>query len=198
VPSPTLAPTALLAAAAAPLAEIVDYLRPEHLTLPTPCAEYDVRGLVHHLLFWGPSLDGSARGAAVPPPAAAEGDLDLVVGGWRAVLAEQVAEHVAAWSEPAAWEGTTRMGRSPTLPAPVVGGMVLGELVVHGWDLGRALGRRPAWDDELLAVLLDQVRAMAAEGRRMGVFGPEVVVAPTAPRLHQVLGATGRDPEWRL
>src|SRR5688572_9278928 len=114
--SPTLAPQALLAAAAAPLAQLVDELRPEHLGLRTPCTEHDVQRLLHHLLFWGPSLDGCARKELVAPPAAAESDLDLVAGDWRTALREQIAAHVTAWSGPAAWEGTTSMDGSHELP----------------------------------------------------------------------------------
>lgn len=195
--SPTaLAPPALLTPAAAPLAQIVRDLRPEDLARPTPCGDYDVRGLVHHLLFWGPSLDAAARKEAAAPPAAAETDLDLVVGDWHAALDAQVAAHVTAWGDPAAWDGTTSMGGPHRLPATMVGGMVLGELVVHGWDLGRALGRRPAWDEHVLTFLLGQVRATAETGRRMGVYGPEVAAPGTAPVLDHILGATGRHPGW--
>jgi uncharacterized protein (TIGR03086 family) len=194
--SPTLAPQALLPAAAAPLAEIVDDLAPEHLGLGTPCTQYDVRGLLHHLLFWGPTLDGCGRKELVPPPAAAESDLDLVTGDWRVAVREQIAAHVAAWSDPSAWEGTTSMDGSHPLPARMVGGMVVGELVVHGWDLGRAVGRRPGWTGGVLEFLLAEVRATAETGRRLGVYGAEVAVPPTAPLLDQVLGTTGRSPGW--
>ena len=36
-------------------------------------------------------------------------------------------------------------GQSRDLQAAVTGGMVLGELVVHGWDLARPTGRDPNW-----------------------------------------------------
>ena len=195
--TPTPAPPALLlVAAAAPLSELVRDLRPEHLGLATPCTDYDVRGLLQHLLFWGPSLAGAAREETVLPPAGAETDLDLVTGDWRTAVEEQIAAHVTAWSDPAAWDGTTSMGGSPPLPAPMVGGMVVGELVLHGWDLGRAVGRRPGWGGDVLEFLLTQVRATAETGRQLGVYGPEVVVPPMAPLLDQVLGATGRTPTW--
>jgi len=41
-------------------------------------------------------------------------------------------------------------GQSRDLQAAVTGGMVLGELVVHGWDLARPTGRDPRWSDEVL------------------------------------------------
>lgn len=53
--------------AAAPLVEVIRNIKPDQLRAPTPCAEYDVRTLVNHLLFWGPSVGGSgAQGVGAP------------------------------------------------------------------------------------------------------------------------------------
>ncbi|WP_082310627.1 TIGR03086 family metal-binding protein [Nonomuraea sp. SBT364] len=186
-----------IAQAAAGVPEIVRRVEPADLGAPTPCAEYDVRKLINHLLFWGPSLEGAARKASVPPPAASEGEVDLTAGDWPAALAAQIERLVAAWSEPAAWEGTTFMGGATELPASMVGGMVAGELVVHGWDLARATGQHPEWDDDLLERLAGEVAKSAEQGRRMGVYGPEVPVPDDAPPLDRVLALTGRDPSWK-
>jgi uncharacterized protein (TIGR03086 family) len=83
------------------------------------------------------------------------------------------------------------------LPAPMIGGMVLAEVVVHGWDLARATGQHPVWPGELLAAVLDEVAKTAAQGREMGVYGPEVKVPDDAPVLDRILGLTGRDPNLR-
>ncbi|MGW0481560.1 TIGR03086 family metal-binding protein [Nonomuraea sp. NPDC003214] len=186
-----------IAQAAAGVPEIVRRVEPGDLGAPTPCAEYDVRKLINHLLFWGPSLEGAARKESVPPPAASEDDVDLTGGDWSAALQAQTTRLVAAWSEPAAWEGTTYMGGARELPAAMVGGMVAGELVVHGWDLARATDQHPRWDDDLLERLAAQVAATAEQGRAMGVYGPEVPVPADAPPLDRVLGLTGRDPSWK-
>jgi len=57
-----------IARAAARFTEIVHNVKPDQLTNPTPCTDYDVRALLNHLLFWGPSLTGAARKELVPPP----------------------------------------------------------------------------------------------------------------------------------
>ncbi|NUT49055.1 MAG: TIGR03086 family protein, partial [Saccharothrix sp.] len=77
----------LIDLAVATALEVVDKIEPEQLDAPTPCTEYDVRKLLNHLLFWSPPLDGAARKQAVPPPAAAEADVDLTTGDWAADLA---------------------------------------------------------------------------------------------------------------
>lgn len=189
-------PQSLVAAAAAPTIETVRGIAPDQLDARTPCDEYDVRGLVNHLLFWGPSLAGAARKEPVSPPAGREQDVDLVTPDWARRLEAQTEHLVASWSEPDAWQGVTRMGGPMELPGSMIGGMVLGELVVHGWDLGRATGQDPQWTDEVLEVTYDMVAKTAEQGREMGVYGPEVPVPDTAAWLARILGLTGRDPNW--
>jgi uncharacterized protein (TIGR03086 family) len=181
--------------AAARLAEIIGNIKPDQLSAPTPCSEYDVRKLINHMLFWGPPLEGAARKESVRTPGEAETDVDLTEGDWTATFEAHLDRIVAAWSLPSAWEGITRMGPMQ-LPAALVGGMVVGELVVHGWDLARATGQHPEWDDELLTYLHEEVANNAQQGREMGVYGPEVEVPTEMSTLDRLLGLTGRDPAW--
>jgi uncharacterized protein (TIGR03086 family) len=185
-----------MARAAAPVIAMAGRITPDQLAAPTPCAGFDVRRLVNHLLFWGPSLEGAGRKEAVAPPAASEHDVDLTGEAWAADLAGQLERIVAAWSHDAAWEGTTRMGSPMELPASLVGGMVVGELVVHGWDLARATRQPFVADDDVAAYTHDEIAKNAEQGREIGVYGPVVRVAATAPALHRLLGLTGRDPAW--
>jgi uncharacterized protein (TIGR03086 family) len=185
-----------LSTAAESMAEVVRGITPEQLANPTPCTEYDVRTLVNHLLFWGPSLEAAGRKEIVPPPAAAESDVDLTAGDWGTALTTQLDRTSATWSAPAAWEGGTRIVGPAESPASVIGDMIVAELVLHGWDLAVATGQALPQDDALLAYLLNSVTAGAEQGRQMGVYGPEVPVPDTAPALDRILGLTGRDPAW--
>ncbi|WP_433615247.1 TIGR03086 family metal-binding protein [Dactylosporangium sp. CA-139114] len=174
----------LIAAAAPVMLDLLGRITPESLDRPTPCGEWDVRALRAHLLEWGPPLEGAARKEAVPP---GNGDGDV-----RA----QVERLAAAWGEPAAWTGGTVMATAE-LPADLVGGMVLGEFVLHGWDLARALGVPIAFGDDVLEAVYAEVARSAEQGRAMGVYGPEVPVAGDAPWFARVLGLSGRDPNWK-
>lgn len=182
--------------AAGPVVEIVRDIRPDQLAAPTPCADYDVRKLVHHLLFWGPSLEGAARKEIVPPPAPAEADLDLTDDDWASALDAHIDRTVAAWGDAGAWQGVTHMGGPTELPAALVGAMVMDEFVVHGWDLARATGQHAEWDDELLGYLYEETAKTAELGRQMGIFGPEVAVPESSAALDRLLALTGRDPGW--
>jgi len=181
--------------AAEAMAAIVRTITPDQLTSPTPCPEFDVRGLVGHLLRWGPSLAGAGRKVVVPPP---ESGVDLTAGDWRGDLLAHLDDLVSAWAPPAAWEGDTRVVGPTATPARLIGGMVVTELTVHAWDLAAATGQSPSLDDELLAYLHDEVAGGAEQARQMGFYGPEVPVPADAPTLDRVLGLTGRDPAWAV
>jgi uncharacterized protein (TIGR03086 family) len=187
---------ALMVQAATPTIAIVREIDADQLTAPTPCSEYDIHKLINHLLFWGPSLESAARKEPFPPPAPSDRDVDLVDDGWADTYERQARRIATAWSRPDAWEGLTKLGSPMDLPAPMIGGMVLGEFVVHGWDLARASGQEAKWDDDVLAFAYQEVEKTAEQGREMGVYGERVPVADTAPMLNRILGLTGRDPSW--
>ncbi|MCP3804032.1 TIGR03086 family metal-binding protein [Allokutzneria sp. A3M-2-11 16] len=178
----------LMARAAAPFLEIVRNIKPDQLGSPTPCAEFDVRALIDHLLHWGPSLEGAARKEAVPPGGAS--------GDWAEALEAQVERTLAAWRPASAWEGMTTMGGSFELPAELVGGMVVGEFVVHGWDLARATGQHVEWDADVVDYVHREIARSADQGREMGVYGPEAPVPTDASTLDKALALSGRSPSW--
>jgi uncharacterized protein (TIGR03086 family) len=182
--------------AAEAMAAIVRNISPDQLANKTPCTEYDVRALLNHLLFWGPSLAGAGRKESLAPPAASESDVDLTAGDWRGDLIAQLESVASAWAPPSAWEGEASMGTPHVLPAPVLGDMIMGELAVHGWDLAVSTGQRLELPAETQTRLLDSMVGAVAQGREMGLFGPEVAVPADAPTVDRVLGLTGRDPAW--
>ncbi len=168
-------------AAVAPARTIAAAIGPEQLDRPTPCPDFTVEGLIEHLLTWGPGLVAAGEKA---DPAGPLPDLPSYLDAIE-----------AAWSRPEAWTGQTSLGGTD-MPATTMGGMVLGEVVVHGWDLARATGQRPAWSEELLAFLCGEVERTGDLGRAMGVYGPVVTVPADASTLERLIGLTGRDPAW--
>ncbi|QRP46608.1 TIGR03086 family metal-binding protein [Amycolatopsis sp. FDAARGOS 1241] len=161
----------------------------------TPCADYDARGLLDHLLYWGPWLAAAGRRESYTADGS-EADAALVTGDWPAKLEKQTQDLVDAFTAPGAWHGTVALG-SATLPAAVVGDLVLGEFVLHGWDLARAAGATLSCPDETAEAVRASAVAMGGQARSMGVYGPEVAVPADAPPLDRALGASGRDPRWR-
>lgn len=188
--------SALVPRAVDPLISLVRRLPDEALDRTTPCDEFDLRRLVNHLLFWGPALVGAASKVETPPAGEDEATADLTFGEWQKDLVDLLEQLDRAWSQPASWEGFTTMGGPDPFPASVVGGMVLGEIVIHGWDLAQAVGEQVDWDAEVVAAVHDEVAGTAEMGRGMGIYGPEVAVDSDAAMLDRALGLTGRDPAW--
>jgi len=185
-----------LSNAAQAMAAVARTITDDQLANKTPCTEYDVRALVNHLLFWGPSLAGAGRKESVPQPTAAESDVNLAAGDWRGRLLALLDDITSSWAPPSAWEGETSMGTPHTLPAPVMGDMIVGELAVHGWDLAVATGQSYTVGDKAAAAALAAVEANAELFRQYKGFAEPVPVPAGAPALDRVLALSGRDPGW--
>lgn len=188
-------------AAAAGFNRVVATTTKAQLDAPTPCADYDVRALLNHVLYWAPVLAAAANRAAPPedrPPntEVAEQETNLVGADWRAQLETTVAALAEAWSRPEVWEGTAKW-MNGELPAAMLGTMTLVDLTVHGWDLARAVGVDYAVPDGLADALWQAATAMGQQGRAAGAFGQEVTVAEDASPFERALGVFGRDPAWR-
>ncbi|MGW4033248.1 TIGR03086 family metal-binding protein [Streptomyces sp. NPDC004838] len=183
----------LLGAAAERAVPVVRGIADDRLGDPTPCAEYDVRALVDHLLQV--LINFQALAAKQPAdfgewPRYVEGEPD----GWRDRFVGEAASLVDAWAAPGAEDGTTG---DFGLPARTVGFMVLGDLTVHAWDLARATGQDFVPDPTVVAELGPVVAGMAPMARQNGVYGEEFAVGDDASGFERVLGLTGRDPGWR-
>ncbi|WP_367325517.1 TIGR03086 family metal-binding protein [Streptomyces sp. HUAS ZL42] len=179
---------------------IVRGIGPDRFEAPTPCREFTVRELVNHLIF---QTGERAYAAAFKQPArdrpdqVAEGHAFTAQPGWAEAYAARSAATATAWSDPQAWTGETSLSGSGGTPAPFVGGIVLGEWLLHGWDLAMATGQQWHVDDELAAALYEDVAGRAELARKYGVYGPEVSVPPSAPLFDRALGLAGRDRSWK-
>ncbi|MYW05289.1 TIGR03086 family metal-binding protein [Streptomyces sp. SID3343] len=181
---------------AARIAEMTRNLPDDRLADPTPCGVYTVRILLEHLVGLTVAFHDAGRkelGASTgTAPATPFPPLDP---DWRAVLARRLDELVATWRRPESWEGETQAG-GITLPAQVAGLVAQNELLVHGWDLARALGLDYAVPAANLEASRSLLAPAADEPDVSGAFGTPVEVPEDAPLLHRVLGLAGRDPSW--
>ncbi|MBW3619373.1 MAG: TIGR03086 family protein [Actinobacteria bacterium] len=158
---------------------------------PTPCADWDVRDLVAHLVdehAWVPPLLDGRTVAEV-------GEVDAELGD------DPVARHaeVAAAAQ-AAVVAPGALGRTVHLSFGDVPGSFyvlqrVADLVIHSWDLAVATDQALDLDDELVQAAWDATAPhVTPEVRAAGIFGPEVPVPEDAPLLDRLLGLTGRDP----
>ncbi|MBC2874551.1 MULTISPECIES: TIGR03086 family metal-binding protein [Streptomyces] len=182
-------PRPKLRRAVAQLAAVAAAVRPERLNDPTPCTEYDVRGLLGHVLGAARALtEVASSGGYRPsgPPATPQ----VADDGWAAALDEAGSRLVAAWDDESVLTAMYDVpwGKSPGYG--VISFLVL-ETVVHTWDLNEAIGRPVELDPELSEHALKVAETLPPEGRE-GAFGA-ARPAPEGADVHTRLAArTGR------
>ena len=183
-----------MAGAAAETARVLGQVKPEQLTGPTPCTGWDLHTLVNHVILWTAySAERRARDEPLPE--------DLMTRdfaaerGFAAGYAAQLDRAVAAWSAPQAWEGELKVIGSPT-PAADVGALLVTEMVLHGWDIARAIGEDYQVAGDVAAAVYRAVEANAELYRKYEGFAAAVEAPGTAPVLDRALALSGRDPAW--
>jgi uncharacterized protein (TIGR03086 family) len=182
---------AQIADSAREAARIAAGVTPQQLTAPTPCAEYDTRALVNHLVaYTGIGMELRAR-REPHPDGLAERDF-TAEPDWAAAYARQLDRSVAAWADPAVWQGEIS-----SMPAGAMAGMLFLELCLHGWDLARATGQRFAVADATAELMLVQVSEVAQMYRDYKGFAEPVEVPQGAGAVETAVALSGRDPFWQ-
>jgi uncharacterized protein (TIGR03086 family) len=176
------------------LLTVVRGIRPAQLPAPTPCAGYDVRGVLNHVM--GVFTIAEAAGCKAPQVSWSTLIVDRMTDNdWVATFTALAEATLRAWATPAAWRGSTALlGQS--FPAATAGRRLLGELVVHGWDLARATGQPFGPDGHAVREVHDYLRDALAAERSPTAWGPPVPVPASAPPLDRLLGLSGRNPDW--
>jgi uncharacterized protein (TIGR03086 family) len=184
-----------LAEAAGEAARIARGAAGTPLDSPTPDADWDLRRLVDHwVLYSAHGLERRARRKPIPDDLAAR---DFAADpDWPEQYAAQLDRALAAWRDPAAWDGEIDLG-GMSAPAETVVGMLVKELVVHGWDVARATGQEIEVGEETARLVLDLVVEHGALFREYGGFADELPVEAGTPTLDRALRLSGRDPHWR-
>ena len=183
---------ALVAAALDQAGEILARVRPEQAALPTPCASWNVRDLVEHIVDeihqFALVTAGGTRGKTLP----------LTTGDWPAAYREQADALLAAWRSPGAFDRTIVFPFAE-MPAAWTIDQQVSELVIHAWDLAKATGQPTELDralgEHVLAwsagVLTAEVRGSESDGMHIG---PEVSVGADASVYDRLAALGGRDP----
>jgi uncharacterized protein (TIGR03086 family) len=175
-------------AVAAELSARVDGTSPDDWTNPAPCAGWVASDIVDHLVTWVPGV--LAAGAGVQMHAGPDATTDPA-GAWRSLdqQIQALLDDPATAVVPFVLEPVGEM----TLEV-AIDRLVLGDVLVHTWDLARATHQ----DDRLLpdevARMLGGIQHMGEAMRASGHYGPEVVVAPGADDQDRLIAFTGRTP----
>lgn len=178
--------------AAAEAARVAAGVKPDLLDADARCGDWDVRTLVNHwVLYASHGLEHRALRDQLPDELT--GTDFTADENWAAAFAAQLDRAVAAWAEPAVWEGDIDLGFA-TQPAGEVAALLWAELVLHGWDVAHATGQEFRVSDGAAALLLTVVDKNAEVYRQYEGFAAPVDVSPDAPVYDRALALSGRDP----
>ena len=182
--SSTLSPADLYATRAARVGTLLPTADPD---AATPCEGWSVRDVVEHMLSTQRDFL-TGHGHDVPD---VSGEADL---------ARAWATHTAAVGDLLARPGVATQAYDgffgPTTIGETIADFYGVDLVVHGWDVARALGRDWPIDDDEADAVAETARGWGPALRMDGICGPEVPVAADASPQERLLGLLGRDPAW--
>ena len=173
---------------------LVAGIEDEQWTTSTPCPEWDVAGLVRHVVLGNRIFVGVLAGHPVNP--------QLILGEYAShgpnLLPGDVegsfADLVEAFGRPEALERPVAIPVG-TVPGAVAVDIRVVENIVHGWDLATATRQEPPYDRT------DAEAALAFSRRAMGIvpagrkpFADPVAVPDGAPALDRLVALLGRRP----
>jgi uncharacterized protein (TIGR03086 family) len=179
-----------LARASAVMSDLVDGIAADQWTAPTPCAEWNVRDLVGHLV--GLNLVFVAMFAGSPPPERGADRLGAdPAGAYR--------QSAAALQAAAALPGVLERSQATPLGAATGAQRLrwrIADLLVHSWDLGQATGASAELPDDLVEQALTFVQAELPGQPRAGRFGEPQPISDNAPVIDRLAAFTGRPVPW--
>jgi uncharacterized protein (TIGR03086 family) len=171
---------------------LVEQIRDEQWSNPTPCSEWDVRQLVRHLVYedlWAPPLFEGETIEAVGDRF--EGDIlgsdpkaawqQAQKGAETAIESDGAMEKIVhlSWGDEKGEEYTSQL---------------LLDHLVHAWDLARGIGVDDRMDPDVLEYVYPRWKDREEMIRGAGVFGDQQDTpadANTQTKLLALLGRTG-------
>jgi uncharacterized protein (TIGR03086 family) len=165
--------------------------KPEQMSAPTPCANWDVRGLVNHFVGGGHMFASAFRGEElhIDPDAPMP---DLVGDDPLGALDGALADFSSAIDAPGAMDKVINLPFG-AVPGPVVVDILKFDLLVHAWDMSQATGQPFDPPAELVEQGLETARmVIAPEARDGDTFRAEVTPSPNGAPIEKLVAFTGR------
>jgi uncharacterized protein (TIGR03086 family) len=163
-----------------------------HWDRPSPCAGWQARDVVEHVIGFHDALLLRPLGLKPRRPS---GDLvrrwqlthDSVRQAFRVSdLFDRVIEVPAVEKSPA-----RRLDAHRLVPR------LTQDVLVHTWDLARAVGADDSLDAAWCEIFLGQLPDDQSSLNATGMFGPPVSILDDADSRSRLLARLGRDPAWR-
>jgi uncharacterized protein (TIGR03086 family) len=177
--------------------EIVSLIKDDQWELPTPCSDWDLCGLVEHMILDNRGFSAAAGGEVT----------DRSVWTNRSFLPDLRDEYarsaslvVEAFKQPVAEFWLPRILDTITYPAAQAISFHLLDYVVHSWDVAASIGHPIAFDEDVIAAVQDIGDREVPNGPnrlRVGAsFQPILPAEPGESTLDRLLRTLGRSPHW--
>ncbi len=173
---------------------VVTLIRDDQWLLPTPCDSWTVRQLVGHVTA-GCQMAAALADGGTRQDAIAVLGVDHIGDEPIAAVERALERQREAFERP---DIATHVFQHPAgdMPGAQVIAFRLGDLLVHQWDLARAIGADETLDEALVQEVWRGISPMVPVMATSGVFGhgPSGDVADDAPLQLRLLDAMGRRP----
>ncbi|SPF00078.1 TIGR03086 family metal-binding protein [Streptomyces sp. MA5143a] len=171
----------------------VHAVRDDQWGAATPCAEWTVRDLVNHLVseqLWVPPL---VRDSRMIEEVGDTFDGDLLGPDPAASWDTAARSAREAFAAPGALERTVHLSYGDT-PATAYCAQMIADLVVHAWDLSRAIGADERLPEELVTFTTQEIAPYAGDLEKSGLFAAPVEPPAGADAQTALLCLLGRRP----
>lgn len=171
---------------------LIDAINPDDLAKPTPCASWDVRGLINHMIGTSIAFTNVLSGTPISMPSEPTDHVGTDPAGAYARAADAL---VQAWSAPGALDKLIQM-MSREVPGAVGIRIVTADQLLHTWDVAKSLNRPFQMDPDMAEATLGMMQQMSAGFPR----GPEhafdvpVPCPDDAPVQDRLVAFSGRMP----
>ena len=181
-------PTDQLAVIIPLLTNLVEQLHPDQLTEPTACANFDVSGVLDHMMAGAAAFAPAFRGDVSGRPASTVTAGQVPTAEYRHAMNDLL----AAATSPGAMERTIDAPFGQ-VPGSVFARFVAFDGLVHGWDIANATGQAYDPPTEVVAAVDDFARAAVGPEMRDGdTFAMATEAPPGASPLEQLVAFSGR------
>jgi uncharacterized protein (TIGR03086 family) len=166
----------------------------EDLAKPTPCGDWTVQQLLDHVVG-GNSMAAALIGGASREDAVAVLTTAVVGDDVLASVQASMRAQADAFADPAALELIVQHP-AMDMPGAQLLGFRVGDLLVHSWDLARAIGADETLDPEVVAVVATNIEPMRPFIGQVGMFGegPSGTLDNNADAQTALLDLMGRRP----
>lgn len=181
-------PTAQLAIILPALTDLVEGIEPSHLHQPTPCARFDVRGVLDHMIGLGGTFAYLFRGEQPPEPTAPVENGGVPVAEFRTAMDDLLD---AVRSDGA----MARTVQSPlgAMPGETFARLVAFDGAVHGFDIARGIGRDFGLPDDVVTAVDGFARNALTEDLRDGDTFKHATTPPAgASPIERLAAFSGR------